>query len=177
MKTLAICSLALLLSACGSDNTQTNTTTRESNTNTTSETDDSFTINSFAITGPDGSTDPASIDPAINNGTFVIDLSVSDSRLYSAEIFVSANNTLSEFDISVGGGTCSATDDECNDGTTTDECRFTNNNTIICNPDDTEGYDISSILDELPKDAFIIIKSCNASDLNCDTASSPVTFR
>lgn len=174
MKFLAVLGLCLLATACGSDSGSKDNIPKPLEDKARED----ILIISFTITGPDDSTNPASIDPAINNGTFAIDFNLLGAdKIYDVELFVSTNNTLSEFDISFGQGQCAPTDNECNDGSSTDECRFTNNNSITCDANDSEGISIASALDTLPKDAYIILQACNITGSECDTASTPVTFR
>ena len=123
----AISSIVAFNAGCGSSDS--------SSGSGSSSQDEDISIKQFTVVGSDGMTNPAPLNPSIGNGIFVVSGELSKdlaSEIYNVELFVSNNDTLSEFDVSVAEGQCNPTDSECNTGSFIDECRYTNENAITC---------------------------------------------
>ena len=140
----------------------------------------SYTINNFDVTGTsaDNASGQAPINPAVNGGNFVMSWTledISDQHIFSA--FVSLNDVLSSSDIKFYDEICSGAIPCGQSNPYSLDCFFNNSNEIFCAGNIGDTADLSSFLDTIPKDAFIIFESCDSSTLNCDTEAHAVQFQ
>jgi hypothetical protein len=115
----------------------------------------------------------APISANTNNGNFVLRWEVDNKRSpYKIEAFVSYNDTLSDTDVRFYSETCSY--DDCGDKNPYEQdCFFNNNNDISCGKDKAN---LQGFLDEIPKNAYIIIESCDIADSDCNHKVDAVRF-
>lgn len=166
---LIIGAFAFLIAACGGGGSSSDSAER------------SYTVGSFVVTGTsaNNAAGQAPISPTTNGGNFVLTWKLADiaNQQHIVSAFVSQNNVLSDSDIKFYRETCNGATACGSSNPFSKDCFFTNANRISCAGDPGDGADITAFLDALPKDAFIIFKSCDSSSLNCSTASYPVQFQ
>ncbi len=172
MKSVLVASAALGLAACGGASSDVSNPPPADNS-------PFYSIQSFDVFGTsDDEAGRAPIDPQVSNGNFVLSLEIKDGNTsYGIRGFVSQNQTLSDSDVDFLQVSCNPVD--CgSSGTVSDDCFFGSDNSLFCTRDD-DGFvaDLTPFLDTIPKDAHIIIQSCDPSFTTCETASHPVQFR
>ncbi len=139
-----------------------------------------YVIKTFEVTGTSQDVNGiAPISPSINNGNFTLKWEVEDNdSLYKVQIFVSNNDVLSNADIEFYKDNCLLND--CgNNNPFTNDCFFNNNHDIWCEKErilEKDKINLQSFLNTIPKDAYIILKSCDVSGLSCSQATEAVRF-
>ena len=160
-----------LLSACGSDSDRPEATTPV-NLNTT--------INTVSIVGTSAAINNIiPINSGMNGGAFSIAWDVDSSDPYHVDLYLSEDNALGD-DVTFFSQNCGSTTliYHCS-AIATFECRFTSSNKISCgtiSAFNTE-KDLTSFLDTLPKQAFLIIEACNALMDNCKSTSVAIELQ
>jgi len=121
-----------------------------------------------------------SINANIKSGSFNLTWQVQSSDPYEVDIYVSNDTYLSDkTDIRIFGQRCGSFGSyKCSENATF-KCKFNTNNKISCPGSDTgkDQNDISSLLDRLPKTAYIIIEACNMAYTNCKVKAQKVKFQ
>ncbi len=135
---------------------------------------DGHELKNFDVIGTSEDIDGvAPISANTNNGNFVLRWEVKNKRSdYKIKAFVSYNNTLSDTDVRFYSETCSF--DDCGDENPyKQDCFFNNNNDISCGNDKAN---LQAFLDEIPKDAYIILESCDITGSDCEHKVDAVRF-
>lgn len=164
---LSLPSALFLLTACtsgGGDNEE----------NITSTQSESYEILSFDVTGTsiDIANSIAPINAGINNGAFSIHWQLFDNATaYTAKLYFSSNNTLSNGDTSFYELHCQNSQLSCaNNAVFNDDCTFDSQNIISCSEEPADAKDLTTVLPTLPFDGYIIFESCEFGNLTeCDT--------
>lgn len=97
--------------------------------------------------------------------------------LYDVTGYISADNSLSNADIEFVFGRCGGLDDECGaqDHPLAIDFDLNNSHELFLSGDPNP-VDLSGFLDTIPKDAFIILETCNIGGTQCETVAIDVTF-
>lgn len=136
-------------------------------------------IRAYDITGTSADVAPglAPVDPAENGGKFTLVWSVQAVTTgLLLQLFLSDDDVYSPADVSFYGHYCTSGTDCGMTIPHTLECTFSSANTLQCDGQ-TAAQDITAFLGTLPRDAFIIARSCDMRYLNCDVRAHPVRFR
>lgn len=169
---------AAVVSACGGESSDSDTDLPPP---PDFNTDPPQTLKSFDISGsaPDTSGGRAPIDPAISSGQFGVSWEVADSRsLYDVAMAVSLDDSASAGDVVFYARTCGSLKAGCPEAPTTNiDCIFNNSNELSCVDDPDTMADLSTFLDVIPKDAFVVIETCTITGHNCFVKSHPVVFQ
>lgn len=157
---LSILAIALLLVACGGSN---DPILKEINEGLDAEIDD-FDLNISDI----------------NPGeTLDIRWESSGAIIFDAKVYLSEDSRISAQDPIIVDEECStSSNDHCSaTSRVTFECRYRSDNTFDCEEDDKllKQNDLTEFLDEIPKDAFVILELCNDGD--CESQAEELTFR
>lgn len=114
---------------------------------------------------------PASFTPGTPSFSITFNVDNPNSP-YDIHFFLSADDTLSTSDTEILTGECGALDDDCgaNMHPVTVDCDYTNSLELSCAG--TAPIDLSTFLTTIPKDAFLIVKTCDITSINC---TQPVT--
>lgn len=103
----------------------------------------------------------------------------SGAIIFDAKVYISEDSRISAEDVIVVDEECStSSNDHCRaNSRVTFECRYRSDNTFDCEEDDRllKQNDLTEFLDEIPKDAFVILELCNEGD--CESRSEELTFR
>lgn len=167
-KTITAAGFAAILAACGGGGSGGNNSADEL---------PGYTITAYDIAGTSADeSGQAPIDANDSGGDFVASWSVIDGNGYSAQLFVSENETFSSADVEFFDRFCTSADCGVSDSFA-DDCTFGTDNSIQCASDTGDAADLTAFLDTLPKDAFILMRSCDASQINCDIEAHAVQFR
>src|SRR5690606_20628744 len=175
MQSLLLAFLSMFLVACGGSggsggNSPTPTPPNNTDKDGPNSTKSEYKIEQFSIT-------PTEISPYIDSGNITLSYQVKNHEtLFMAKAYVSINETLSDSDIEFYSDVCVNTLDCGKKSPYSTDCFFTNNNELYCGDDIAHAADLTPIIDALPKNAYIILETCDSSTLNCDTASVAVTF-
>ena len=129
------------------------------------------TINSLSVTGTSANVDDyVPINPNLSNGTFSVGWSVSSSDPYHAELYISEDASLStSTDRRFFQQNCGSSSLYNCSSSASFSCQYTTQNMISCNND--SGTNLTTFLDTIPKDAYVIIEACNALHDSCQTSS------
>ena len=140
----------------------------------------SHKLTSFNVIGTstDTSGGLAPIDPHTKSGKIIIDWTVRAALQNSIKLVVSNDDKLSNDDVEIYFNICNLVT-LCGQKQVYLTCAFDTNNVMECgllgSPTSTT---LTSFLDTIPKDAFIIIQSClNGFPFVCDTRSDGVQFQ
>lgn len=170
MKVLPLILTTTLLTACGGGSGGTTTPTTQPKIPETQAPQEpeseALKITAFAVT-------PDKISPYISGGNFAISFSTTGTAQAFITASLSINETLSASDTTIYRQLCGSTLD-CQPESHSTDCYFKTDNTVECSGGITT--DISSIIDEIPKELFIILEACETPITNCDTASLPITL-
>jgi len=142
---------------------------------------DPVTINSFTVVGTSPSiAGVAPISPAINSGRFTINWNVVGNSNYIVNVALSADNVYDNADLFIGSG-CGkvSVSDGCRiNGTLT--CTFSNANVMACS-DAITTYAPQLLTTFLsggvPKNAYIVVRACNAVFTSCPTSVVPIQIQ
>jgi hypothetical protein len=180
---IPLISIALILSmtACGGGGNSSDSSIIDSSVSGNNNTSDqSYNITDFNITGTsaDNNSGQAQINPAINKGNFSLSFSLEDiSEIHYISAYVSLNETLSDSDVEIYSLLCGGALECGYSNPYSTDCFFNNDNNIYCDSDSSNPNDLSSLLNALPQDAFIILESCDGPISPCDTAVYAVQFQ
>ncbi len=155
---------ALFLSGCGGGDDS-------------SDPSDAVTLNSVTITGtgsPVNNVIP--INPGVNGGEIQIAWSTSADS-YHISAYVSEDDVLNGNtgnDVEVMSLNCGLPFSRC-DKNGNESCTFNNNNSMECSINGAKN--ISTLLDVIPKSAYLIIEVCNALFDKCTSQAKAVEFQ
>jgi len=139
----------------------------------------SYELTSFSVEGTSGDTPEglAPIDPQTNGGEFLLRWTVREALQNSIRLIVSEDNNLSDDDVEIYFFICNIAT-FCGQAQVRMPCEFDTDDVMECGLLIKESAFLTSFLDTIPKDAFIIIESClNGFPLLCDTRSDGVQFQ
>ena len=173
-KFLLISIASVLLAACGGGGgSDGETPANVGDTNTTTR------INSFAVGGSSSTTSPVSLNPGINSGNFIVSWNISSGATYHVDLFVSEDAMLSDTDLEFFSKNCGVATSDCTSSTAQYQCQFNSQNRIACrdNSGANPGRDLTAFLDEIPKDAFLILEACDSTFESCASSAVRVRFQ
>lgn len=132
----------------------------------------STTINSMSVQGSAAAV--AGVIPlnsGINEGAFTVNWNVSSSDPYHVRLYVSDDATLSSNDIQFFSQNCGSLSSLYNCGKAASfACSFDTQNQIVCNESSyNRGKNLTSFLQTLPQDAYLIMYACNGLFDSCKT--------
>ena len=163
--------VASLLSACGGSS-EIPTANTPANPSTT--------INAVTIVGTSPPSDNIiPINAGVNNGGFTTGWSVSSSDPYHVDLYLSNDNALGS-DVRIFSQNCGSSSLIYNCSSVGQfNCQFTSSNKMSCgtlSAANTE-KDLTSFLDTIPKQVFLILEACNALLDNCKTSSVAIELQ
>lgn len=133
-------------------------------------------ITTFNIIGSsDADNGVIPINAGIDNGKFKVEWEVISSENYDVDLYLSNDKYLSDkTDIVFSALICGSTPSSspCTHTASLD-CKFSSTNKISCGSNNQE-KDLSSFLNALPQQAFIIIEVCDSSYKSCKVSSQAV---
>lgn len=166
-KLIALTSISMLLQACNIQDMSEK-----------SEKGNSVDISSFSIEGSSENNGKQIINSAINSGKFVVSWSAKASGLYHAELFL---NETAEISSSSSRKKLFSFNCDKNDKTGVYLCGTTGSSTCTFDGVDKiscSGYpssvNVKSIVTELPKSAFMVLRLCPSNFENCKNRSIAV---
>jgi hypothetical protein len=164
--------ISVLLFGCGGSSDITNPTSSIQNTS----------ISEYTVTGSSATKNGViPINSGVNNGAFKVTWNVSSSDPYHIELYLSNDSALSKStDVNFFGQNCGGISAiyNCSSNGSFD-CKFTSQNKISCGTITSfnKEKDISSFLDQIPKQAFLIIEACNGLFDSCKTSSEEIELQ
>lgn len=142
-------------------------------------------ITNLTVTGTSASVlGVAPINPGVNSGQFTVSFNASGTALptYSAYIYMNSDGaypgSTTNYNIAINcgattiGGPCASS--------VATNCVFDNTNTITCNNPiaGAQTRVITSLLNGgVPKNAYVVVRVCNALASACSTASAPIQLQ
>lgn len=137
-------------------------------------------IKSFSITGSaNESSGIVPINSSINSGEFSVSWQASSSDPYSVGLFISSDQSLSKStDVKFFGQNCGGLSIYSCNNTGNFSCNFTTENRLSCDlASPNQGTNISSFINEIPMDAFIVIEVCNGLRDDCKESSVAIQLQ
>jgi hypothetical protein len=144
-----------------------------------------ISISSLTVTGTSASVSGvAPISPGVNGGQFTVSFNASGTALptYSAYIYMNTDGaypgSTTNYNIAINcgattiGGPCAAS--------VATNCVFDNTNTITCNNPiaGPQTRVITGLLSGgVPKNAYVVVRVCNALSSACSTANAPIQLQ
>jgi hypothetical protein len=141
------------------------------------------TINALSVTGTSAKVgDVTPINPAENNGIFLISWNVTSSDPYHVDVYLSLDDTIStaQGDIRVFQQNCGSLPQlySCNESADF-ACSFNGSNELYCGTVSAANpvRNLTTFLSAIPLDANLIFKACNSVLSNCKEVTVPVQFQ
>jgi hypothetical protein len=141
------------------------------------------TINALSVTGTSPKVgDVTPINPAENNGTFLISWNVTSSDPYHVDVYLSLDDTIStaQGDIRVFQQNCGSLPQlySCNESADF-ACSFNGSNELYCGTVSAANpvRNLTNFLYAIPLDANLIFKACNSVLSNCNEEIVAIQFR
>ncbi len=171
LATLLTITSTALLTACGGTGSEGGSGSSVSST----------TINSMAIEGSAAASDGVvPINSGINGGAFKVKWDVSSSNPYHVRLYVSKDAVLStSTDQHFFSQNCGTPTSIYNCTRTANfNCSFNTENQIVCNETAyNRGKNLSSFLETLPEQAYLIMHACNGLFNSCKTEAMPIELQ
>lgn len=136
-------------------------------------------INAFDVTGSSTNGGVVGINPGIDDGLFTFSWNVSAETLYNVQLYLSEDEIPADGeDRRIFSRNCNVAVSDCQSFSETYPCNFTTENTIICGrPDNITETNVTAFMNEIPKNAYLILKVCNGFFDKCDEEAVPVQFQ
>ncbi len=171
---MLILSFFALLSACGGG---------KSSPSAPASREETTLLNSFLINGTTSANNTSAItlNPAVNSGVFKIEWDVSLLKPYHIDLYLSSDPFLNGATvINIFEHDCSRSGENSNcDLKAKVNCKYTSNNYLSCATKklDNKNIDISSFLNTIPKDAYLVLEVCNSNYSSCELSSNAVVLQ
>lgn len=119
----------------------------------------------------------APISPTVNGGAFTVKWSASKPvDIQVVSFFISPDDTLSDTDILFFKRKCGGVLG-CASAENVSDCSFANSGKIACAGGDVDGASLTTFLTTIPRDGFLIARTCDISGFTCDVKKAPVQFQ
>lgn len=145
----------------------------------TASVDTPTVINAFDVRGSNTNNGVVGINPGIDEGRFSFRWNVSAETIYHVQLYVSEDAVISnQGDRRIFSRNCNVELSDCQSFAEEYPCNFTSENTILCGrPGNVIETNVAGFMNEIPKNAYLILKVCNGLFDKCDEEVRPVQFQ